>query len=300
VDKIIYWGYRHYGRYDARCNFRYNRKDVVMMGLGSPMTFKWKYEGLKQYFIVYYKHNSEIKRKHEECDITSENMRKMYQHLGLDFGQSADLFYDYLGYGKLVRPTKEQHDKRKEHNKKLMSNYKKVGQMVDKPEEIYSEHPSKWEKHFFEDLTTCDLFIPTFSSGLFYQPFVDYFRTCVNIFPYKSDIIDMVINRLQLYQKDLEVESKEKIYHHLDFFITASRKVEETLRYHKIKYQYHDLDKESFDKWVVEPLPNDCSKYIFDKNTHRYSVARKIAEDYVTVRGLTDFRLPSTIRNRVS
>ena len=48
TEKIVYWGYRHYGRHDARDHFRYNRKSVCQMGLGCPITKKWEYDGETQ------------------------------------------------------------------------------------------------------------------------------------------------------------------------------------------------------------------------------------------------------------
>ena len=306
-DKIIYWGFRHYGRHDARDHFRLNKKSVVQMGLGSPVTMKWEYHNNTQDMTVFYKHeDSDILSKCETFEYTKDDMFKLNQPHGIKHGCKMDMTYDYLGYGKFLERNREEKNIDKENEKQYMKNYRKIGAINKSKERVIIYHAAgeEWDQHFFNDLTTCDLFIPTYYDTLFeYQPFVDYLRTCNNIVPYKSDLIDMNISRLQLMMVDLQTVSRDKIYHTLDHYITCNRLVETKLREHNIPYEYFDLDTEDFDKWVDELLPRTdgygWGAYPFDKTTERYEIAERISQQYIFTRRLSDVRLDGRITDKI-
>ena len=298
-DKIIYWGYRHYGRHDARDHFRYNRKSVCQMGLGCPVTKKWEYDGETQIYKTYFK-SGEIKNETITFDVTSDELLNIYQSMGVKWGLKCDLDYDYLGYGKWLKWTKEE----KKDWFTNLRNYKKINNIPKKKEEIYTLSGHTWHDHFFNDLIDVDLFIPTYYDSLFeYKPFVEYFKTCNNVVAYKSDLIDVHISRLQLMGKDLQKVKREDIYFYLDHYIVCNRMVESKLRDNNIPYEYFDLDTEDYDKWIDNLLPRidgyGWGAYPFDKTTERYSIARQISEDYITSRGLTNIRLDGKLSDRV-
>jgi len=300
TDKIVYWGYRHYGRHDARDHFRYNRKSVCQMGLGCSVSKKWEYDGETQIYNTYYKSNEEIKSETITFDVTSDEILEIYQNLGVKWGQKSDLDYDYLGYNKWLKWTKEQ----KKDWYTNLRNFKKINQMSGELQDIYSHSGNTWHDHFFNDLINVDLFIPTYWDSIFeHQPFIDYFRTCNNVVAYKSDLIDVNISRLQLMQKDLEQVKRSDIYYYLDHYIICNRMVEKKLREHKIPYSYFDLDNEDFDRWITNLLPRidgyGWGSYPFDKTTERYAIARQISEDYIKSRGLTDIRFTGRLFDRI-
>jgi len=269
------------------------------MGLGCPVTKKWEYDGDTQIYKTYYK-SGEIKNETITFDATSDELLNIYQSMGIKWGLKCDLDYDYLGYGKWLKWTKE--EKKDWHTN--LRNYKKINRMSGVKEEIYTQSGHLWHEHFFNDLIDVDLFIPTYYDTIFdYEPFVEYFRTCRNVIPYKSDLIDVNISRLQLMQKDLEKVNKEDLFYHLDHYIICNRMVESKLKKHKIPYEYFDLDNEDYDKWIDDLLPRidgyGWGAYPFDKTTKRYAIARQISKDYISSRGLTDLRLIGKINDRI-
>ena len=103
------------------------------------------------------------------------------------WGNSEFVYEDYLGYGKNNPPkTKFKVGTWKENKRKLYP--------------IYEDHGSIWHDHFFNDLCTCDVFIPQPHPQIFYKPFVDHFNTCHNIVPYKTDMLDITIARINLFE----------------------------------------------------------------------------------------------------
>ena len=300
TDRIVYWGYRHYGRHDARDHFRYNRKSVSQMGLGCSIAKKWEYDGETQIYNSYYKANDEIKSQTITFDATSEELLEIYQNLGIRWDKRTDLDYDYLGYNKWLKFTKEE---RKDWYTNLR-NLKKTEKVPKDIQDIYPHSGETWHDHFFQDLINVDLFIPTYYDSIFeYEPFLRYFRTCENVVAYKTDLVDVQISRLNLIQKDLETLKKEDIFYILDHYIVCNRLVEQKLREHQIPYTYFDLDTDDFDKWVPNLLPREdgygWGASPFDRTTERYAIAKQISEEYIRSRGLTNIRLDGKLTDRV-
>ena len=86
---------------------------------------------------------------------------------------------------------------------------------------------------------------------MWYEPFINHFKKSTNLFPYKSDVLDVCIQRVNMFDtkvtnknmntniKDVEDAyntDKKLVFSHLDFYIKNSRDVESKLREHQIPY----------------------------------------------------------------
>jgi len=155
---------------------------------GMYVSHKWKYEGLDQHIIKY-------RRYVDEDNITTDiRVDRLSSddllHHDTDIGIRTQEFVeeDYLGYGNNNPP----------RPKFTTGVWKETGRELYP---IYSDHGSVWENHFFNDLCDCDVFIPqTHPQLMSYRPFIEHFKTCRNIVPYKSDIVDICIQRINLFE----------------------------------------------------------------------------------------------------
>ena len=318
-DNIVYWGYKHYGRRDIRSVFRYNRKDVTMMTFNNQKAVKWEYVDDTQYFKCFHKYDDKIICQIESFDFTTDELLEIYQDKGLKMNFRDKHDNDYMGGGDFKVLDNASRQQIRDHNKSKMRNYSIKNKISGKLANIYEENGRSWHSHFFLDLSSCDLFIPTCYSTLFdYAPFVSHFKSCNNIFAYKSNIVEYNLNRLHLFDIDITnkiydiniknvVEAyelnREIVFSYLDHYIIHSRKLESTLIDKKIDYEYFDLDTDSYEKYVDKLLPTvngyGWGCHPFDRETDRYKKVLHIAEDYVSSRKLTDMRLSGRIIDRI-
>jgi len=300
--KFVIWGARHYGKAYFNGLFRYNRKTVTQMQIGGKyVSHKWEYHGLDQHRIKYVRYtDSDIITPIIKVDSLSSE--QLLQHVS-DKGIKTLLLVeeDYLGYGKWNPP----HDKFKvgtwkENNKKLYP--------------IYADHGSKWHDHFFNDLCTCDVFIPQPHPQIFYEPFIDQFKTCHNIVPYKSNILDITIARVNLFVssttnktfnvnvknvEDAWYTDKELVFKHLDDFTMNNRNVEQTLIDNGIEFDYLDLDNHDYKMLCENNTPSGDTRYPYNKDTDRYNLAVTMAKEYIHTRNLTDMRLSGRLHDNI-
>ena len=140
--------------------------------------------------------------------------------------------------------------------------------------------------------------------------FSDWFRSQTNIVPYKSDLVECVINQLDNWgeynsDKPWWKVDKKKIWEHLDltvFFMWY--KVEKKLREAGIEYEYFDLDKDDWAKTfhVQKSLPRQIMHHVYvqfnilekEKKKKAYEDYRRmteVAKEYIISRGKKDNRL---------
>ena len=301
--KFVIWGARHYGKGYFNGLFRYNRKTLTQMQIGGEyQSHKWEYHGIDQHRIIYNRYDdSDIITPIIEVDSLSSD--ELLQHR-TDKGIKTEEYVqeDYLGYGKNDIPkfVKFKMGVRKENNKKLYP--------------IYADHGSKWHDHFFNDLCTCDVFIPQPHPQIFYEPFIDHFNTCHNIVPYKDNILDITIARVNLFVssttnktfnvnvknvEDAWYTDKELVFKHLDDFTRNNRNVEQTLIDNGIEYDYLDLDNHDHKMLCENQIPKTHSTIVYDKNDDRYKLATTMAKEYLQTRNLTDMRLSGRLQDSI-
>ena len=304
--KFVIWGARHYGKGYFNGLFRYNRKTLTQMQIGGKyVSHKWEYHGLDQHNIKYVRYDdSNIITKIILVD--SLNSEQLLTHR-TDKGIKTEEYVeeDYLGYGKndipkFVKFKEFKVGTWKENNKKLYP--------------IYADHGSKWHDHFFNDLCTCDVFIPQPHPQIFYEPFIDHFNTCHNIVPYKDNILDITIARVNLFVssttnktfnvnvknvEDAWYTDKELVFKHLDDFTRNNRNVEQTLIDNGIEYDYLDLDNHDHKMLCENQIPKTHSTIVYDKNDDRYKLATTMAKEYLQTRNLTDMRLSGRLQDSI-
>ncbi len=300
--KFVIWGARHYGKAYFSALFRYNRKTVTQMQIGGKyVSYKWQYHGIDQHRIRYIRYDdSDIITPMIEVDsLSSEQLLQHKQDIGIK--QDEWVEEDYLGYGKNNPPkTNFKVGTWKENNKKLYP--------------IYADHGSKWYDHFFNDLCTCDVFIPQAHPQIFYKPFINQFNTCYNIIPYKTDILEITISRVNMFVstatnktfnvnvknvEDAWYTDKELVFKHLDDFTRNNRNVEQTLIDNGIEYDYLDLDTHDYKLLCENAIPRTHSIYNYDKETDRYKLATTMAKEYLQTRNLTDMRLSGRLQDNI-
>mgnify|MGYP001209966702 CR=1 FL=1 len=299
----VIWGFKHYGKSYINGLFRYNRHTVTQMQIGGMyVSHKWKYEGLDQHIIKYRRH---VDEDNITTDIRVDRLSSDdLLHHDTDIGIRTQEFVeeDYLGYGNNNPP----------RPKFTTGVWKETGRELYP---IYSDHGSVWENHFFNDLCDCDVFIPqTHPQLMSYRPFIEHFKTCRNIVPYKSDIVDICIQRINLFEsketnrymntnvKDVEdayYTDKELVFSHLDFFVTGNRNVEQQLIDRGIPYEHLDLDTHDYKTLCENKIPRRHGEVGIPKDTERYKFATHMVEDYIKTRGLTDLRLSGRLHDKI-
>ena len=311
----VLWGYKHYGKSYITGLYRYNRKNVTIMQIGGMyLSCKWMYDELDQQRIKYYRYKDEdiittdIKTDRlSSDDLLHHDTDKGIRNMGF-------VEEDYLGYGKNSR---EGWLKRKKLRPdcSMKPNLSKLESRELYP--IYSDHGSIWEDHFFNDLCDCDLFVPRPHPQLMsYKPFIEHFKKCRNIFSYKSDIVDICIARINLFEseetnkhmntnindvEDAYHTDKELVFSHLDFFVTNNRNVEQQLIDLDIPYEYLDLDTHDYKVLCDNPVSRKHGEQLeyTPRDSERYKFARYMVEDYIKTRGLTDLRLSGRIHDKI-
>ena len=301
---FVLCGFNHFGKSFFLASFRYNRKTVVQMQIGGEYsTHKWEYHGVEQHYKTFYRENDDniIKCRTKIHELTSDEL--LLYNLDKGIISPDGVNDDYLGYGK------------------FQFNKPKVDTSVDKKTgkklyPIYSDHGSKWSDHFFDDLFTCDLFVPRPHNSMWYEPFIEHFRKCNNIVTYKEDVLDMCISRLNLFEtketnkymntnvKDIEDAyntNKSLVFTHLDFFIKKNRDVEVKLRENNIPYEYLELDSFDAKRMVDTELPRRYNDVLLPipKDTYRFRLITRMAKEYIKSRGLTDLRLSGRVNDKI-
>ena len=301
---FVLWGFKHYGKAQFLALFRYNRKRVVQMQIGGEYsTHKWEYHGIEQHYKRYFRlmDDDSIKCRTEIHKITSDELLLHNPDIGINYPCVVN--DDYMGYGKFnLNKPKFDTSVDKKTGKKLYP--------------IYSDHGSKWSDHFFDDLCTCELFLPRPHESMWYEPFIEHFRKCNNIVVYKEDVLDMCISRLNLFEtketnkymktnvkniEDAYYTNKSLVFSHLDFFTKKNRDVEVKLRENKIPYEYLELDSYDTSNMIDKEIPRRYNDVLLEisKDTEGYKFITRIAKEYIKSRGLTDLRLSGRVNDKI-
>jgi len=181
---------------------------------------------------------------------------------------------------------------------KIKNNPKQVPALVELP---------------LSDIPECHLVFPYHRRAMYSfegVKFSDWFRSQTNIVPYKSDLVECVINQLDNWgeynsDKPWWKVDKKKIWEHLDLTVFVMwYKVEKKLREAGIEYEYFDLDKDDWAKTfhVQKNLPRQIMHHVYvqfnrlekEKKKKAYEDYRRmteVAKEYIISRGKKDNRL---------
>mgnify|MGYP001168149988 CR=1 FL=1 len=315
---FVIWGHRHYGKGYLLNLFKYNRMDVTLTQIGGMfLSHQWKYIDADQRHIKYFRfiEDGHITIETKCHRLSSDELLEYDEPIGLKWAMSVA--EDYIFYGKLTDPK-----------------YCKTNQMKGRElYPIYADNGKIWHDHFFKDLCDCDVYFPRPHPQIWYDPFIHHFKTCRNIVPYKTNILDITIARINLFESrqtnktfNVNIKNVEEAYYldknlvwtHLDDFVRNNRNVEQKLVDNNIPYEYLDLDNHDYRDYVKKDLPpvgvsregantspNKTFKisgkmdYDSNKENERYLFARRISEEYIKERGLTDLRLSGRIHDRI-
>ena len=123
------------------------------------------------------------------------------------------------------------------------------------------------------------------------QDNVALFQSSINIIPYKSNILDSIMSKLDLFENHesddlLKAYNSDKnvIWNYLDDYDKNQERIIDLLKKYDIPYQMFDLDHDSYKDtfgWEIE-LPRDYThrKYSWQKND-TYAIMENIAKEYV-------------------
>ncbi len=147
-----------------------------------------------------------------------------------------------------------------------------------------------------------------------------YIKECTNLVPYKTDLIDTLIHKLNIFDikkqsrryvertgrpkyfqtiQDAYNTDKNIVWGHLDNIIGEQRDIEQKLIDKNIPYQHFCLDGQSYSIFDLDvSVSNDLTSGNFEHNT-QYHILEGYAKEYVTVRGLTDMKLSGRIYDKI-
>ena len=154
---------------------------------------------------------------------------------------------------------------------------------------------------------------------------ISLLKQTTNIIPYKENIIDSITMKLNMFNPpkqskkytqrtsrpvlfktivDAYKRDKEIVWNHLDEFTRQQRDIEQALIDYNIPYDYLNLDHDDYSRFKCDiVLDKKFSHGNFDttndETKNNYKLLEKIANEYVTVRGLTDPRLSGRIKDGI-
>ena len=103
---------------------------------------------------------------------------------------------------------------------------------------------------------------------------------------------------------DAYKRDKEIVWNHLDEFTRQQRDIEQALIDYNIPYDYLNLDHDDYSRFKCDiVLDKKFSHGNFDttneETKNNYKLLENMANEYVTVRGLTDPRLSGRIKDGI-
>ena len=204
---------------------------------------------------------------------------------------------------------------------------------IDDYEPFLNYAPNTWE-FALDDMFDGELLIrPNHLLGIVnYQrkyittpKIISLLKNTTNIVPYKVDIIDSMISKLNMFDPpkqskkytkqtgrpvcfrsiiDAYNRDKEIVWSHLDEFTREQRDIEQALQDYDIPYDHFNLDTDDYSRFNCKIVTDrKYSHPNFDLNDkivrNKHDILDGIAKEYVTDRGLTDVRLSGRITDRI-
>tara|TARA_B100001175_G_C19505796_1_gene640786 strand:- start:2474 stop:3271 length:798 start_codon:yes stop_codon:yes gene_type:complete len=174
------------------------------------------------------------------------------------------------------------------------------------------------KRDIFTDIKKClpiDLLFPLYGNnkeiiknwGHFTDENIQWFRTCNNIVPYKKDILDSAICKLDKFNEFVSTpykhdvvkaykENKNFIWIFLDNMIyNSTNYIEGLLKQYNIPYTYFSLDDDDYNSkfgWDVEIKNKELTHPKIDwHDEEKYTLIKDIAEEYIKYNTKGDTRL---------
>tara|TARA_B100001778_G_scaffold190784_1_gene157191 strand:+ start:253 stop:1155 length:903 start_codon:yes stop_codon:yes gene_type:complete len=297
----VYWGGGESGKAHLKHYAMHNDKTVLIWHQGNKSITKiyttvhhqsvyWRDESVRK--IVY--HYIDGFRK---CEKKTDSI---YQHLPYKHNKSSMVQKDdRTTYYQLKRKRNYTQDEIKKYTQieyintnlyfDILKFVDQIGQEIPREELDYDD--------IFKDVDLL-IFIPP---EHVVEDNVELFQSSVNVIPYKSNILDCTIGRLDLFlsafqespftderENDL-LESyysdKNIIWNHLDEYKRQEDNVIRLLKKYDIPYQMFDLDTDSYKDtfgWEIE-LPRDYTHRRESwQDSERYTIIENIAKEYVS------------------
>ena len=150
---------------------------------------------------------------------------------------------------------------------------------------------------------------------------ISFLKTYKNIVPYKDNLIDSMISKLNLFDPpkqskkytnrtgrpiffktilDAYNRDKEIVWSHLDEFTQRQRDIEQLLLDLNIPFEYFNLDKDSYKDMfdLDEGVQRDRTHPKFEHNDN-WNIIKNMAEEYIDIRKLQDVRLHGRIKDKI-
>lgn len=153
------------------------------------------------------------------------------------------------------------------------------------------------------DWVSCPYFLlsPTLKGMSFfkYSFLIDAMKNFTHIIPYKSNIIDSLVSKLNLahtlkYKNLIEWYNTDvnTLWNAIDCYTNVSRNYERSLQFYNIEYRYFDLDKDRYETLGFKNYqPVSATHPTLDKKTDEYKFLEKLAHEYIENRNFIDSRL---------
>ena len=174
------------------------------------------------------------------------------------------------------------------------------------------------KRDIFTDIKKClpiDLLFPLYGNnkqviknwGHFTEENIQWFRTCNNIVPYKEDILDSAICKLDKFDEFASTpykhdvvqaykENKNFVWIFLDNMIyNSAHYIEGLLKQYNIPYTYFSLDEGDYNNtfgWDIEIKNKELTHPKRDwYDDEKYNLIKDIAEEYIIYNNKGDTRL---------
>tara|TARA_Y100001963_G_C6776991_1_gene447843 strand:+ start:1496 stop:2452 length:957 start_codon:yes stop_codon:yes gene_type:complete len=317
---FCYWGGRNYAKTHMQWLFRLNRRNFVLMRFGGFAADKYEYSGNEQKIITYEKFtpNGPIVERtktntynDEELDLSMDDVERNPEKFVSE--------YNYLD--RRLSPTRGFWGRDKPNKRgKLYS--------------IFDQPGKTWEHLLFDKWSDIEMMIPReYILGVKsfdqwketrtadpYPPFIEYLKAQKHYYPYKEDILDHTITALADFNPPTSGESwgveirdlkhayeinKEIVWSHLDHHIWINRELEELLQYNNIDYEYFNIDDDQWNETFGGQRNISRRRSVaygidyYDQENPRFIFMKKISEEYIETRGLTDERLQGRIKDKI-
>ena len=319
--KFVYWGAVNSGSDHINRMFEFNERQHLYY-INAPYNFaKYIYpEPKKQEWYHYYKLRNE--NKLEKLLYRTSRVKNPLKERAYNYMEKYN-FVDHRTTDFYKNKHVIDSSDRRGLNNVDLSNY----------EPFLNHAPNTWE-FALDDMFDGDIIVrPHHLLG-----FVNYKRkyittpkiisllkNTINIVPYKENIIDSMISKLNMFDPpkqskiytkrtgrpvffktiiDAYKRDKEIVWNHLDEFTRQQRDIEQALQDYNIPYDYMNLDDDDYSRFGCKiVLDRKWSHPNFDSDNpvveHKRKMLEQMSSEYVTVRGLTDTRLSGRIFDKI-
>lgn len=303
---FVYWGGVNSGSDHLNRLLGFNKKPHVMV-VGGYSFDKYTYIDDKEHITSYFR--------------TTRNETKTKTRIKRVKDPRKEVAYFYMEKYNFIDNRRKASDYTINHSKlsdQEEQNVFRYGSSEDVSDCIPYLNQNKWHVLLSDIFDTETIIRPTFL--LDDDISTSYIMDCINLVPYKTDIIDTLIHKLNIFDikkqstkytkltgrpvffrtiEDAYKRDKEIVWGHLDGIIGGQRDIEQKLIDKNIPYQYFNLDEETYSIFDCPiSVPNDFTSGKFEKNENWHKI-HDYAMEYVTLRKLTDMRLSGRMIDRI-